>query len=300
MTGNLKRIDKVNKFLKKGGWPELDKNNKCMLQKGNAFLAVVAIPDKDLLLISSPVIKLPEENLLPLFRKLLTLNLSETKDAAFAINEEAGTIDLQIKRPLEDLDYKEFVKAIGTVAWGSDNYNDILAETFGSGVVKLQSPKAGTWGRYISALNPFTSVIRKGALRSRIQKIRAIFSVIGLAASIGAGIYSYTLVGSWALSIFVFLWTQFIVARAIPDLITDPNKFKRFIYFALYPAIGVALLYITYYLWEMWWLAALIGYLGGIIIARFIAALIVPQVALEETYDDQERAKIWRKLGMQR
>jgi hypothetical protein len=291
--GTPTQVDKVNKFLKQGGWGELDGNNKCMLQRGNASLAVVAIPEKDLLLVSSPVINLPEENLLPLFRKLLTLNLSETKDAAFALNDEAGTIDLQIKRPLENLEYGEFERAVTTVATVADKYNDIMAETFGSEVVRPLTPKAGRWRGYISALNPFTTIIRKDELKGRIRKIRAVFSIIGFAAAIGAGIYIYRRIDSWAVAIFTYLWMQFVVARAVPDLITDPNKIRRFIFFALHPAIAVGLLYITYRWWEMWWLSALIGYFGGIFLARLIGGIILPRVALEEARDDQERMKVW-------
>ena len=293
--GNSKQVDKVNKFLKQGGWGELDGNNKRMLQKGNAPVAVVAIPNKDLLLVSSPVIDLPEENLLPLFRKLLTLNLSETKDAAFAINEEVGTVDLQIKRPLENLDHNEFERAVSTVAEVADKYNDIMAGTFASEVIRPLTPKATRWRSYISALNPITTVIRKEDLKTRIRKIRAIFSILGFIAAIGSGIYVYTRIGSWALAIFAYFLVQFIVARIIPDLITDPNKIKRFIFFALHPIIAVGLLYITYQWWEMWWLSALIGYVIGIFLARIIGGIIFPRVAVEEAHDDQERMKVWFK-----
>lgn len=293
--GNSKQVDKVNKFLKQGGWGELDGNNKRMLQKGNAPVAVVAIPNKDLLLVSSPVIDLPEENLLPLFRKLLTLNLSETKDAAFAINEEVGTVDLQIKRPLENLDHNEFERAVSTVAEVADKYNDIMAGTFASEVIRPLTPKATRWRSYISALNPITTVIRKEDLKTRIRKIRAIFSILGFIAAIGSGIYAYTRIGSWALAIFAYFLVQFIVARIIPDLITDPNKIKRFIFFALHPIIAVGLLYITYQWWEMWWLSALIGYVIGIFLARIIGGIIFPRVAVEEAHDDQERMKVWFK-----
>jgi hypothetical protein len=290
-----KSIDKINKFLKKMVNSQLDKNNKCILKKGNAPVAVVAVPNKDLLLVSAPVINLPEENLLPLFRKLLTLNLSDTKDAAFAINEESGTIDLQIKRPLENLDYPEFERSVGTVAEVADRYNDILAETFGSPAVLLQSTKANTWGRYISSLNPFVAFMPKKDPRNRVRNIRAVFTVLSIVSAIGAGIFTYTQTLSWALGIFVFLWTQFIVARAIPDLITESSRIKRFIFFALHPAVGVALLLGTYELWEMWWLSALIGYVGGLFLGRIIVTIIMPQITLEETRDDKARSSAWMK-----
>ena len=290
-----KNIDKLNKYLKKMYSINLDKNNKVMLKQGNIPVALVAVPKKDLLLVSSPVINLPEENLLPLFRKLLTLNLTDTQDAAFAINESVGTIDLQVKRPLEKLDYEELQRAINTVASVSKRYTNILAKDFDTKGVVLHSPRAGTWGRYLNAMNPFT-LSRPGRNNRRaVHKIRTVFSVLGFASAIGAGIFTYTETTSWALAIFVFLWTQFIVARALPDLITDSSKIKRFIFFALHPAVGVALLLGIYEFWEIWWLAALIGYIGGLFLGRLIASLILPRISLEETQDDEKRRSAWSK-----
>lgn len=287
--------DKLNKFLTKMYKIGLDENYRAMLKSGNAPVAVVAVPKKDLLLVSSPVIDLPEENLLPLFRKLLTLNLTETQDAAFAINEVAGTIDLQIKRPLEHLDYSELQRAVNTVALVADKYNDMLAKDFDSKVVLLHSAKAGNWNRYLSAMNPFTSLMPRVDKKARFKILRATFSIISIVTAIAAGIFTYTQTQEWALGIFVFLWTQFIVARAIPDLITDPEKIKRFIFFALHPAVGAGILLGSYELWEIWWLSALLGYVGGIFFGRIIAAIILPQITLEEDRDDKERKSAWIK-----
>lgn len=288
-----KEVGKVNDFLKRGGWGELDGHNASLLRKGNASIAVVAVPEQDYLLISSPVITLPEANLLPLFRKLLTLNLTETQDAAFALNEEAGTIDLQIKRPLLNLDYGEFERAVSTLAEMADRYNDELAGDFGSDVIHTQTPRAGKWMSYIGALNPITAVVRREDLKGRVGRIRAVFSLVGLIVAIGAAIFAHNRFGSWALAIFTFLWVHYVVVRTIPDLITDPDKIRRFFFFVLHPAAAVALLLITHGWWGKWWLSALIGYLGGIILARLIGVMLMPRVALEEFLDDQERMKVW-------
>jgi hypothetical protein len=238
---------------------------------------------------------LPEQNLLPLFRKLLTLNLADTQDASFAINENVGTIDLQIKRPLVNLDYEELQRAINTVATVSVRYINILAKDFDTKGVVMYSPRAGTWGHYLNAMNPFTLSKPRRDDRQSVQKLRTVFSLLGLASAIAAGIFTYTRTTSWALAIFVFLWTQFIVARALPDLITDPDKIKRFIFFFLHPAVGVALLFGAYNLWEIWWLASLIGYIGGLFLGRLIAAILLPRISLEETQDDEKRRRAWMK-----
>jgi hypothetical protein len=81
----------------------------------------------------------------------------------------------------------------------------------------------------------------------------------------------------------------------IPDLITDPNKIKRFFFFALHPALGVLILIFTYQWWGMWWLSALLGYLGGMLIGRLLASLIFPKIAREETIDERRRLEEQRK-----
>ncbi len=148
MSGS-KDLGRLNKYLNKMFKVSLDTNNKCMLKKGDTYIAVVAVPQDDLLLVASPLINLPEENLLPLFRKLLTMNFTDTDDSFFAINENAGTIDVQIKRPLANLDYGEFERAINTVIDVSYKNSKMIAETFGAEAVRHFSPKASRSGRAI-------------------------------------------------------------------------------------------------------------------------------------------------------
>jgi len=290
-----KDLGKLNKYLMKIYKAGLDSNNKCMLKKGDIHIAIVAAPQDDLLLVSSPLISLPEENLLPLFRKLLTMNFSDTKDAFFAINENAGTIDVQIKRPLANLDYGELERAVNTVIDISYKNSKIIAETFGAEAVNPLSPKITTWRLYISSLKPFAAVARKKDQEQNIKKVRIIFSLLGLVFGIGAGIYTYVYYREWALAVFVFLWTYYIFFRMIPDLITDPNKIKRFFFFALHPALGVAILIFTYQWWGIWWLSALLGYLGGMLIGRLMASLILPKIDREEAIDERRRLEEQRK-----
>ena len=130
-------FQKVNEFLKRmGDLGPLDSDGTCLLGRGDAQIGIKLLPDKDLLMVASPVIKLPETNLLPLFRKLLTLNYTETSDAAFSLNEDFGTIDLQIKRPLEGLDFLEFKRAVTVVGEVADKLNDVLREEFGAEVIR--------------------------------------------------------------------------------------------------------------------------------------------------------------------
>jgi hypothetical protein len=118
----------------------LDSDAVCFLQQGDMHVGVKLLLEDNLLMVASPVMNLPETNLLPLFRKLLTLNYADTFDAAFSLNERFGTIDLQIKRPLEDLDYSEFRRAVGIVGRAANKFIRVLRTDFGSEIIHPVKP----------------------------------------------------------------------------------------------------------------------------------------------------------------
>jgi hypothetical protein len=289
---------KINQFLKKmGDLGPLDEDGQCVLVKGNAKVEVKVCEEEDLLAVASPVISLPRENILPLFRRLLTLNFEDTRDAAFALDDDTDKIELHVKRPLENLEYEEFSRAVTTVAEVADEYNDELAGVFGA---ELEPVKAhsGTLKNYLSVVNPVSAAQLAKQERIRGQRIGSIFYFLGILVGAGAGITMYLLSKSWPLAIFVYIWGVWVVGRALPSLITDPEKVKRLIFFALYPVIATGILFLTYWLWDKWWLAVLLGCLAGWILAPIIGALAMPGILEEEAEEDQERLRrMWRMHG---
>ena len=128
---------------------------------------------------------------------------------------------------------------------------------------------------------------------STTKAVRGVFGLLAIAAVITAAIYSYGQEESIWLSIFVAGAAGFIVGRVVPDVITDSKKVRRTLYFLLFPAIAVAILYLTYQAWETWWLAVMVSWVGAFILNGILAPLLFPGIHREETEDTVER---WREL----
>jgi len=73
----------------------------------------------------------PKENLVAFFRQLLNWNFLDTDVTHFSINDKASTVQLNMKRPIQDFDYSEFVNATQTLSALTMNYIPILVRQWG-------------------------------------------------------------------------------------------------------------------------------------------------------------------------
>lgn len=290
-----KEIERVNRYLVKMGQTGLDGGRK-LLQRGKTLLAIVVLPQEDRLLFTTPVLDLPEENLLPLFRRLLDLNLEISEGAAFAINEDAGTIDLRISRTLKDLDQDEFNGHVNGLLEAAGRFDYSLATEYDARRFDPNGDNVYTWFEGVSAGSPAGSMIDAEAGKRRISRMRMVFAFLAIPVAAAAGYYAYTRFDSWAVALFTYFWVQYFSTRAVPDLITDPHKIRRLIYFSLYPGIATAILYLIHRWWEIWWLGAIVGTLLAMVIGPVIGAIFLPGTTREEIADDQERYKGFLKM----
>jgi len=104
----------------------------CEVTKGTARIGINVLPDENYLILRSGFMRIPKENPLPFFRKLLVLNFRDTLDAFFSIDDERDMVFVNLRRPLEGLDYEEFARSLIIVAEVSDQYDKPLIEEFGS------------------------------------------------------------------------------------------------------------------------------------------------------------------------
>jgi hypothetical protein len=81
--------------------------------------------------INVTVCHFPKENLVAFFRQLLNWNNLETDVAHFYINDQLGTVQLGLKRPVQDFDYSEFVHTVQTISSLTMNYVLILTKQWG-------------------------------------------------------------------------------------------------------------------------------------------------------------------------
>lgn len=136
---------------------------------------------------------------------------------------------------------------------------------------------------------------RRPTTDQRIARVRAIFNLLAWIAAVPAALFAYQWVPSYALAIFVFIMVLHVVSRGIADVITDPDKVQRAIFFGLYPLICSAVVYLTYRLWDRMWLAVILGLVLGSVLNALAGAALFPRVYEEEQQDTQERMKrVWR------
>jgi hypothetical protein len=121
------------------------------------------------------------------------------------------------------------------------------------------------------------------------EGVHTVFSLLGLLAGIGAGVFAYVETESIALPIFVFLMVNMFVARGLGDVVTDDHKLRRVVYFGLLPALCTGVLYLAYQWWELMWLAAIIGLFVGIVLWNLVVMLLFPAIHREELRDNEQR-----------
>lgn len=106
-----------------------------------------------------------------------------------------------------------------------------------------------------------TSGPDSGGMPKDQRNIQAAFGVGSVAFGAIAGLVAYRMSTSWALAVFVFLIGQYVVGRAVCDLITDPDRLRWALYFAILPVVAIGLLFGAYQIWGMtcpryssgWW-----------------------------------------------
>jgi hypothetical protein len=197
--------------------------------------------------------------------------------------DEQGVATVHLSHALlgEYLSREELEVAVSSVASSVARYGPVIKERFG-GVLSSELAMSSTG---TAPSQP-----------DRTRHVQARFAVIAVLAAIGAAVSAYLVTSSWALPIFVFLMTLYLVARGVPDVITDPQKLKRALYFLAMPAVAAGVLALAYWWWDRWWLAVLLGFVVGVPLGVAAAVLGFPRIAEEEIADDEERARR-RRVG---
>jgi hypothetical protein len=133
---NRQRIDEYIQRFGKERDLELDALNEqgyAQIARGSATVRINVIDEHGVLLLISPVMRVPERNTEAFYRRLLELSFLATSDAAFAIDKKTDMAYLRILRRLEGLDYDEFEDLLHTIASVADEWDDKLKAQFGGG-----------------------------------------------------------------------------------------------------------------------------------------------------------------------
>jgi len=95
-----------------------------------AVYVFLSVGDKENFIeVLAPVMKIPEQNILPLYRRLLELNCEELSGAAFGVKGE--DVVLTIDRSTTDIDRTEVQSMITVIGEYADQYDDELVGEFG-------------------------------------------------------------------------------------------------------------------------------------------------------------------------
>ena len=118
--------------------------------------------------------------------------------------------------------------------------------------------------------------------------VRALFSLLGIGVGIYGGWQAHDWTKSVWLAVFVALMAVNYISRGVADVITDPQKGRRFVFFTLPLIFAVGGLAGAYALWDRWWVAVIVGFvLYGV--GSMVATLVFPRIALEEAKDNADR-----------
>ena len=112
----------VNEYIKRFGEAvgvelhPLDADGYTDVRHGAVVIGINAYVKRNVLLILARLGKASSQPTAELYRRLLELNFLATRSCCFAIDEQTQRIYLRAMRPLDALDYEEFVDLLETVA----------------------------------------------------------------------------------------------------------------------------------------------------------------------------------------
>lgn len=205
--------------------------------------------------------------------RFLAVESGKLAFGGFSLDEARPAVHLGHTLLGDFLSRRELEEAVEAVASTADVYDEVIVERFGGQRFAEPRPAPAPAG---------------GAAQHRLHQ--AMFSVLGLLAGIAAAVGAYIWIAdSIALAIYSFFMAMYVVARGLADVISDPQKVRRTLYFLLMPALSTAILWGVYELWSRWWLAVLVGFVVGGALARLVAPFVFPRVHREELEDTARR-----------
>jgi hypothetical protein len=127
-------IELVNEYIKRFGEAvgvelhPLDADGYTDVRHGAVVIGINAYVKRNVLLILARLGKASCPPTAEMYRRLLELNFLATRSCCFAIDERTGRIYLRAMRPLDALDYEEFVDLLETVAAVAESMQTTVPE----------------------------------------------------------------------------------------------------------------------------------------------------------------------------
>jgi hypothetical protein len=130
-------VETVNEYIKRFGEAvgvelhPLDADGYTDMRHGAVVIGINAYVKRNVLLILARLGKASCPPTAELYRRLLELNFLATRSCCFAIDEQTQRIYLRAMRPLDALDYEEFVDLLETVAAVAESMQATVPELSG-------------------------------------------------------------------------------------------------------------------------------------------------------------------------
>ncbi|MBF0609118.1 MAG: YbjN domain-containing protein [Magnetococcales bacterium] len=110
-----------------------------VISRGSAviFVRLFIVDDITVISIESPVVFLPDNRIVAIYRRCLELNMY-TNNCAFAVVDDI--IYLVNRRPIEGLDIEELEFNLDTLSYFADKYDNEFADEFGARIFTEHDP----------------------------------------------------------------------------------------------------------------------------------------------------------------
>jgi hypothetical protein len=108
--------------------------------------------------------------------------------------------------------------------------------------------------------------------------VEVAFATVAIVCGVVGAIWLWVAERSFPLSLYALCVLVIYVGIGLGDVATGTSKVRRFLAFTLFPVVGTLILIGTYRLWEMWWLAALLGFFGGFVVWAVLAGWLFPDI----------------------
>jgi LytS/YehU family sensor histidine kinase len=119
--------------------------------------------------------------------------------------------------------------------------------------------------------------------------VHAALAPVGLIGGLGAALLTFSQTQSGWLAFFIFAVVTFLIARDVPDVMTQSDKVQRALYAALWPVASAVVLAVAYMVWHQMALAVIVGFILGRIAHAYIGAALFPRIMREENERMEQR-----------
>lgn len=125
-----------------------------------------------------------------------------------------------------------------------------------------------------------------GTMRWPWDRFRTVSGVFAAIGALATAVIVHRWLGSWWLDLFVFTEVNYVVGRAVPDLVTEPERWRRGVFFALGPILSTAVLLVAWGLSERMWVAVVVGLVVGPVLRTAAGLVGLRDILADETARD--------------